>query len=264
MPLADIGVNLADKRFSDDRPEVLDRARRAGVELMVLTGTDLQSSHDALALADPQQGLYATAGVHPHQASEWQASTAKELAELAAQPAVRCIGETGLDFNRDFSPRPAQEQAFAEQLQLAASLHMPVFLHQRDAHERFLAILREHRDALPQVVVHCFTDNRKALYDYLDLGCFIGITGWVCDERRGAELRTLVPDIPAQQLLLETDAPYLLPRDLVEKPPVKGRNEPALLAWIAQRVAQLRHEPVESLQASVWRNTHTWLGLELA
>jgi TatD DNase family protein len=261
MPYADIGVNLTDKRFNDDREAVLRRAREADVQLMVLTGTDLDTSRDAVALADPGQQRYATAGVHPHQASRWNGAVRTELAELSRHPAVRCIGETGLDFNRDFSPRPAQEQAFADQLDLAAARQLPVFLHQRDAHARFLGILREHRDRIPQVVVHCFTDTREALYDYLDLGCFIGITGWICDERRGQALQQMVADIPAGQLLLETDAPYLLPRDLPGKPPIKGRNEPSLLPWIAERVARLRQQPLEQLAAQCWRNTQTWLGL---
>lgn len=303
MPFADIGVNLGDRRFSDDREAVLARAREADVQLMVLTGTDLQSSELAAELAAAEPGCYATAGVHPHHASHWNSNICNSLRALASETqresagaarresesksksksnngntdsqntnnqdtnnqnrnTIRCIGETGLDFNRDFSPRPAQERAFAEQLQLAVELQLPVFLHQRDAHPRFVAILREYRDKLPQAVVHCFTDTRDALYDYLDLGCFIGITGWVCDERRGGELQRLVPDIPAQQLLLETDAPYLLPRDLPQKPPLKGRNEPALLPWIARRVAELRSEPLDQLQAGCWDNTLAWLGLE--
>ncbi len=151
----------------------------------------------------------------------------------------------GLDFNRDFSPRPDQERAFEAQLALAVEYQLPVFLHERDAHERFAPILKAYRDHLVGAVVHCFTGSRQALFDYLDLDCHIGITGWVCDERRGKPLAELVHNIPDNRLLLETDAPYLLPRDLPEAPPKKRRNEPSLLPWIGKRVASLRGQDVK-------------------
>src|SRR5699024_9838431 len=155
---------------------------------------------------------FATAGIHPHNARFHDADANAKLKTLLATPEVACAGEMGLDFNRDFSPRADQEKAFEAQLALAAEVGKPVFLHERDAHARFLAILRKWRDRLPAAVVHCFTGNREALYAYLDLDCHIGVTGWVCDERRGNELASLVPAIPDDRLLLETDAPYLIPR----------------------------------------------------
>lgn len=253
---ADIGVNLGDKRFRDDTEAVLERARDAGVALMLLTGTDVAESHRALALCRefPDHGLLATAGVHPHNARRFDDDTRTELATLLGQPEVAAAGEMGLDFNRDFSPRPDQERAFESQLALAAEKGLPVFLHQRDAHSRFLPILRAWRDRLPAAVVHCFTDERRALYDYLDLDCHIGITGWVCDERRGKPLAELVPEIPAERLLIETDAPYLLPRDLPEAAPVKQRNEPAFLPWIGRRLAMLRGETETALAARTLAN----------
>src|SRR5699024_867619 len=154
---------------------------------------------------------------------------------LAAHPEVVAIGETGLDFFRDFSPRPQQEAAFRAQLELAAELDMPVFLHQREAHARFLPILRDHLSALPAAVVHCFTGTDTELDAYLDAGCHIGITGWICDERRGHHLRDLVARVPAGRLMIETDAPYLLPRDLRPKPRSR-RNDPMHLAHVAATV----------------------------
>lgn len=260
---ADIGVNLGDRQFDDDRAAVLERASAAGVGLMLITGTSLEESRKAIALCDtvwPGE-LLATAGIHPHNARFHSADAESELKILLADPAVAAAGETGLDFNRDFSPRPDQERAFEAQLALAAEAGKPVFLHERDAHERFLAILREWRDRLPAAVVHCFTGTRKALHAYLDLDCYIGITGWVCDERRGHELATLLPEIPGPRLLLETDAPYLLPRDLPEPPPRKRRNEPALLPWIGRRVAQLRGENTDRLADITVENTRRFLGL---
>ncbi|WP_211315754.1 TatD family hydrolase [Isoalcanivorax indicus] len=255
MPLMDIGVNLTDKRFAGDLDAVLERAHAAGVQQQLVTGTSLVSSEAALALAQAHPGLSATVGIHPHHASDCDQPALSALAELATHPQVRAIGETGLDFNRDFSPRPQQEKAFAEQLALACQLGKPVFLHQRDAHDRFLPILRDHRDRLTNVVVHCFTDNRRALFDYLDMDCHIGITGWICDERRGGDLRALVPNIPAARLLVETDCPYLLPRDLPEKPPVRGRNEPALLPWIVRALASCRDESAIDVARCTWANS---------
>lgn len=261
---ADIGVNLGDKRFRDDTAAVLDRARDAGLVLMLLTGTDVIESRRALALCreHPNRGLLATAGVHPHNARRFDQGARAELAALLEQPQVAAAGEMGLDFNRDFSPRADQERAFESQLALAAEKGLPVFLHQRDAHPRFLPILKAWRDRLPAAVVHCFTDNRRALYDYLDLDCHIGITGWVCDERRGQPLAELVPEIPAERLLIETDAPYLLPRDLPKAPPVRQRNEPAFLPWIGRRLAALRGEDETALAARTLANARRFLNRE--
>ncbi|MGI9576407.1 TatD family hydrolase [Alloalcanivorax xenomutans] len=258
---ADIGVNLTDRQFADDREAVLQRARRAGVSRLLLTGTNVEESRQALALCQryPDQGLLCTAGLHPHSARFCNDGILSELRELLGQPAVAAAGEMGLDFNRDFSPRPDQEKAFEAQLALAAGLNKPVFLHQRDAHDRFLPMLKAWRDRLPSVVVHCFTDQRRPLFDYLDLDCFIGITGWICDERRGRELAELVPHIPGNRLLLETDAPYLLPRDLPEPPAKKRRNEPCLLPWIGERVAALRGETTQALAQQTLANTLAFL-----
>lgn len=237
--LVDIGVNLTHKRFDRDREAVINRAVDAGVSTLILTGATADESRAAVAIACQRPSLWATAGVHPHHARDWSAETASEIRELAADPRVVAIGETGLDFNRDFSPRSIQERVFARQLELAVELRQPVFLHQRDAQERFLAIFRDYRDALAQAVVHCFTGGREELWPYLDLDLYLGITGWVCDERRGERLRSCVRDIPDDRLMIETDAPYLTPRDLEPKPR-DGRNEPAFLPHILRRLAQLR------------------------
>lgn len=245
MQLIDIGVNLTHARFDSDRAAVLARARAAGVEQLVLTGTHAEDSEQALALCRALDGtgtrLFATAGVHPHEASHWSAETARRLEALLAEPEVRAVGECGLDFNRDFSPRPQQERALEEQLALAARLGKPVFLHERDADERLLAILRTYRDHLSAAVVHCFTGEKRALYRYLDLDLHVGITGWICDERRGTHLHLLVSEIPKGRLMLESDAPYLLPRTLQPRPR-DGRNEPAYLPEVLREVARHRGE----------------------
>ena len=251
---ADIGVNLTDKQFRDDQNEVLERARSAGVTWQLLTGTNVDESRLAMELASQHDDLFSTAGLHPHSARFYSPALEKELRELLTQKSVKAAGEMGLDFNRDFSPRPDQERAFEAQLALAVEYRLPVFLHERDAHERFAPILKAHRDHLVGAVVHCFTGSRQALFDYLDLDCHIGITGWVCDERRGKPLAELVHNIPDNRLLLETDAPYLLPRDLPEPPPKKRRNEPSLLPWIGKRVATLREQDVASVAQLTYAN----------
>lgn len=252
MQLIDIGVNLTHASFAREREALLQRAQAAGVCQMVLTGTSPDDSEAALALCrefDPEgRRLFCTAGLHPHEASQWSADSARRLRDLLDEAPVRAVGECGLDFNRDFSPRPAQERALEEQLALACELGRPVFLHEREASERLLAILRHYRDRLPAAVVHCFTGEKRALYAYLDLDLHIGITGWICDERRGTHLHELVREIPSDRLMLESDAPYLLPRTLRPRPK-HGHNEPAFLVAVLEEVARHRGETPEQLAA---------------
>lgn len=248
--LIDIGINLGHDSFDEDRPRVIERARAAGVRQMIITGASLEDSHRALALAraDPQH-LFATAGVHPHHATELDAQHLEQLEQLVLQPEVVAVGECGLDYFRDLSPREVQRRAFHQQLELAARVGKPVFLHERDAHDDFAGILREHRAGLVGAVAHCFTGTREQLGHYLALDLAIGITGWICDERRGAHLLPLMREIPADALHLETDAPYLLPRDLLPRP-ASRRNEPQFLPHIAAVVAQARGETLEQLAGS--------------
>jgi TatD DNase family protein len=247
--LVDIGINLAHDSYDADREAVIARARHAGVTQMVVTGSTLDSTARAIVLAHEHPGrLFATAGVHPHHATELSEARLAELEKLARRPEVVAVGECGLDYFRDFSPRPVQQQAFHRQLELARRVGKPVFLHQRDAHADFAAILREH-GAQWRGVAHCFTGTAPELACYLQLGLAIGITGWICDERRGAHLAALMPQIPAERLLLETDGPYLLPRDLKPKP-ASRRNEPAYLPQVAAAVARARGESLASLARS--------------
>jgi TatD DNase family protein len=250
MSLIDIGANLAHDSFDPDRDAVLARARQAGVSAIVVTGSDLDSARKAVALARAHPGfLYATAGLHPHHASSLDDDTLHALQETALAPQVVATGEMGLDFFRDFAPRPTQERAFQRQLEMAVAVGKPVFLHQRDAHARFLPILREQLDRLPAAVVHCFTGTREELRDYLDVGLYVGITGWICDERRGQHLLACVRDIPLDRLMLETDAPYLLPRNLQPRPAGR-RNEPAYLPAVLATVAQALGRPPAEVAAA--------------
>ncbi|MSQ54998.1 MAG: hydrolase TatD [Betaproteobacteria bacterium] len=260
-PLFDVGANLTHASFEADLDAVLARARAHGVEAMVVTGTSVAESRAAAALAAAHPGtLYATAGVHPHHARDCDGTTIASLREIAALPGVVAIGECGLDFNRNYSPHPDQEKWFIAQLELACELKKPLFLHSRDAHPRFADILRAHRERLPSTVAHCFTGEGEELRAYLDLGLYVGITGWICDERRGAHLIELVRDIPAERLLLETDSPYLTPRDLRPQPKAR-RNEPAFLPHILRTVARARGETPEALATQTSLNARAFFGL---
>ena len=244
MDLIDIGANLTHDSFNHDREAVLQRARAAGVVQMVVTGASREHSPQALALTQAHPGfLYATAGVHPHHALEYTDECDAELRALHTHPEVVAVGECGLDYFRDFSPRPAQRKAFERQLQLATETGKPLFLHQREAHADFMAVMKNFEGRLGAAVVHCFTGSREELFDYLDHDWYIGITGWLCDERRGLHLRELVPSIPANRLMIETDAPYLLPRT-VKPRPSHHRNEPMYLAHIVEELARDRGEDV--------------------
>ena len=250
MHLVDIGANLTHESFDRDRDAVLQRARDAGVSRMIVTGASREHSPQALALAQAHPGvLFATAGVHPHHAVEYTEECDSEMRALHAHAEVVAVGETGLDYFRDFSPRPAQRRAFERQLQIGADTGKPLFLHQRDAHADFMAIMKQFDGRLGPAVVHCFTGTRAELFDYLDRDWHVGITGWLCDERRGAHLRELVRNIPAQRLMVETDAPYLLPRTLRPLPKDR-RNEPAFLPHIVAELARDRGESVDSAAAA--------------
>ncbi|WP_311945907.1 TatD family hydrolase [Halomonas piscis] len=259
-PLVDIGANLTHQSFAHDLDAVLARARAANVAALILTGTDLEHARQAAALSDRHPGLYATAGVHPHDASGWNPTLAEHMAALYAHPNVVAVGECGLDFNRNFSTPAEQEQAFEAQLTLAAQHGLPLFIHERDAGQRMREMLKSWRDDINQAVIHCFTADKDTLYGYLDLDLHIGLTAWLCDERRGHHLRPLVGDIPLERLMVETDCPYLLPRNLPAR--LKGRrHEPALLPWIVREIAHWRGMDEAALAAATTRSAAAFFRL---
>lgn len=264
MDLIDIGANLTHDSFDHDRDAVLQRAREAGITRLIVTGASREHSPKALALAQAHPGfLSATAGVHPHHAIEYTDEADAEMRELHAHPQVVAIGECGLDYFRDFSPRPAQRKAFERQLQIGVDTAKPLFLHQRDAHDDFMAMMKNFDGRLGPAVVHCFTGTREELFDYLDQDWYVGITGWLCDERRGLHLRELVKHIPANRLMIETDAPYLLPRT-VKPQPSHRRNEPMYLAHIVEELARDRGESVETTAAATTAAARNFFGLPAA
>ncbi|GHU99797.1 preprotein translocase subunit TatD [Spirochaetia bacterium] len=277
MKLIDIGINLMHPSFDKDREPVIAAACATGVSPLIITGTGVASSRDAARYAAQYSAryaapkLYATAGVHPHDAKSCDSDTIaclRELAKPAARSVVVAIGECGLDYNRDFSPRPVQREWFEKQIQLAAELDMPLFLHERDAFDDFSAILENAGPVVTRMVVHCFTGTERELEIYLELGAYIGITGWICDERRGRHLGELIRRIPADRLMIETDAPFLLPRDLSggtpahgSRPGRSGRNEPRFLPHIARVIAGHLGKDAEILAAETIANTRRFFGI---
>lgn len=242
-PLTDICCNLTHDSFQGDVAAVIERAANAGVRRLVVPGASLEDSRAAIRLAEQYPDvLRACAGTHPHLARTWDDTSRADLMTLAGN--VCAIGECGLDYNRNYSTPEQQKTAFAQQLEVAVECQLPVFMHQRDAHADFLSLLEPHRANIPHAVVHCFTGSESELGDYLELDCYIGITGWICDERRGTHLKSLVKNIPLSRLLIETDAPWLVPRDL--HPKVR-RNEPAHLSHIAAVIAGCMNVTVDEL-----------------
>ncbi|GJM10486.1 MAG: secretion protein MttC [Lysobacteraceae bacterium] len=247
MELFDIGANLTHESFAPDIGSVLAQAKAQGVTTMMVTGACFDSNAQAAQLAERWPGLYSTVGTHPHHAADFDDATAEQIRSMYANDAnVKAVGEAGLDYFRGISPRPDQWRCFEQQLEIAAELGAPLFMHCRDAHDDFVAAIRPFRDRIKHMVVHCFTGDKRALYECLDLDLHVGITGWICDERRGHHLLSLVGDVPKGRLMIETDSPYLLPRDIRPKPKSR-RNEPKYLAHIAAAIAQARGESVEDL-----------------
>ena len=245
--MIDVGANLLNGQFRDDLEEVLARARNAGISHIIVTATTLEEAQHAADLCARHDDLSCTAGVHPHTAKDvgddWQA----RLAELAAHPAVRAIGETGLDFNRNFSPQDVQRKVFTAQVELAGTLDMPLFVHDRDTDGAVFEVLSRYRGQPDQVLIHCFTGTEADLLRYLEAGYSIGITGWLCDVSRGVELRRLAPRIPLQRLVIETDAPFLFPHGATPPGRRRRRNEPCLLPAVAARLADLYGLPLEDV-----------------
>lgn len=260
--LIDIGLNLANHRFKDDWEQVLARAHAVGVERFMLTGTSLEISREVALLTEkmaPGTG-YFTAGVHPHYASGLTAAALAELRELLSHPNAVAVGETGLDYNRDLSPRPVQRAALEAQVDLACTINKPLFLHERDAAPDLLAILDNFKGRLPRCVVHCFTGNEAIAQQYLARGIYLGITGWVGQKKRNQDLLAALSAIPPDRTLLETDAPYLTPPGYI--PSIAGRNEPAALPRVAELLAMARGVPVEQVRADAYAASITFFGLE--
>lgn len=254
--LIDIGLNLMHPSFKKNRQKIIENAKEVGVSQFIITGTNIQSSNIACEYASNYPGtLYSTSGVHPHDAKTCNDNTVFELNQIAGNDCVVAIGECGLDYNRDFSPRDVQRKWFEEQVKLAESLDMPLFLHEREAHKDLYNILKKYPNVCEKAVIHCFTGTKQEAQNYIDLGCYIGVTGWICDMRRGGDLQEAVSVIPADKMMIETDAPFLIPKNF-DKRPKSNKNEPKYLPHILKTIAYYKDDyDVEKLAKEVTKTT---------
>ena len=262
--MIDIGANLSNPTFDNDLADVLQRAKNAKLQAIIVTGTNVESSIAALALAEQQPCfLYATAGVHPHDADSYNDAIEMQISSILDNPSIVAVGETGLDFNRNFSTPDNQRHAFEAQIALANRHQKPLFLHERDAFEDFYSIIQANKNEKTQAVVHCFTGNETALKAYLDLGLYIGITGWISDKKRGANLREIIKYAPLDRLMIETDAPYLTPQQagLKNQLSKKNRNEPWTLPFTAATLAECLGVETEALIEQTTENTKNFFNL---
>ena len=260
LNITDIGINLMNARYHKDRDEVVERAIEVGVTKMIITGTTIWNSKSAIIRARKHPGMvFSTVGIHPHSAKDCSTEIINEMRQLASHKEVVAIGECGLDFDRDFSPRDIQEKWFEEQIKLACELNMPLFLHEREAHRRFIDILSKYKGQYKNAVVHCFSGTLSELKTYLEMGLYIGITGFVCDDRR-PELKEIVKSIPLDKLMIETDGPFILPRDLKNKPHDR-RNEPAFLPHILNTIAKCMNKTPEEVAKATTENANQFFGI---
>lgn len=248
----DTGVNLFSERFTQDRDAVVQRAKQNQISELLLISSDLAESYQNRDYCQTTTSLYCTAGVHPHQAGAVTDGWIEALQQLLAHPSVVAVGECGLDFNRNFSTPEQQIQVFELQLDLAMQHQKPVYLHERDAFSTQISLLQKHPGLTG--IAHCFTGDRSELKAYLDLGLYIGITGWVCDEKRGQSLMDAIRYIPLDRLILETDSPFLLPKTMVPKPK-SSRNEPIYLPEIAAQFARLTGHDLNDIASNSRKNS---------
>ena len=253
MRLFDSHCHLDDTAYRKDVAQVIERAHQNGVMRMLTVGVNQKTTLRAVSLAESHADIYASVGFHPHDASQCHSAALDFLRRLAQNPKVRAWGEIGLDYNRMYSPRKDQEKWFIRQLEIAAELNLPIIFHERDSNGRFLEILKVHLKKEQTGVIHCFSGASNELQQYLKLGLYIGITGILTIKTRGAGLRQMVPRIPADRLIVETDAPYLTPAP--EKNHTR-RNEPAFVKSVLLKLAEVRGEDPDQLAQIIWNNTN--------
>ena len=253
--IADIACNFTSERFDNDIDKVIDRAMSNKITKFGLICSRISDMDRLIEIYNKySEDMFFSIGVHPHHANEVNDEYLKKLKEIIRINEPHAIGETGLDFFRNLSTYEEQIFAFEEQIQIAINLNKPLFLHQRDSHDDFIKILKKYSSNINKAVVHCFTGTQEQLDDYLELDCYIGVTGWICDEKRNVELRKTIKNIPLSKLMVETDSPYLIPKDLADKPK-NNRNEPSNLNHIVSEIALLMQIDEKILRKQTYKNT---------
>ena len=253
--IADIACNFTSDRFDNDLDEVINQAIVNNITKFGLICSRLSDIDKLLEIYNRySKDMFFTIGVHPHHANEINEEYLKKLKEVINNNNPHAIGETGLDFFRNLSTYEEQIYAFEEQIKIAIDTNKPLFLHQRDSHDDFIKILRKYSSDINKSVVHCFTGTKEQLNDYLELDCYIGVTGWICDAKRNVELRKTIKNIPLERLMIETDCPYLIPKNLEEKPK-NNRNEPIYLNHIANEVATLMKKDINDIREKTYKTS---------
>ena len=253
--IADIACNFTSERFDNDLDEVINQAIVNNITKFGLICSRLSDIDKLLEIYNRySKDMFFTIGVHPHHANEINEEYLKKLKEVINNNNPHAIGETGLDFFRNLSTYEEQIFAFEEQIKIAIDTNKPLFLHQRDSHDDFIKILRKYSSDINKSVVHCFTGTKEQLNDYLELDCYIGVTGWICDAKRNVELRKTIKNIPLERLMIETDCPYLIPKNLEEKPK-NNRNEPTYLNHIANEVATLMKKDINDIREKTYKTS---------
>ena len=255
----DICVNLHSEQFRSDPQGVLNRAFEAGISGICLTGSCLQSSRMAIEYAERNtEQLCATVGIHPHSAKDFTEDMWTMMTSMSENPIVRAVGECGLDYFRNLSTPEQQRHCFERHIELAMCLNKPLFLHQRDGFEDFIRILDHHAPTVP-VLVHCFTDGPRELEAYIERGYMVGVTGWIADTRRNQSLVEAIPHLPLEHLMIETDAPWLTPRNIPKFRKIRA-NEPQYLPYVISAIAeQTGHQPEDIIEHST-NNAHRFFG----
>ena len=253
--IADIACNFTSERFDKDLDKVINRAIINKITKFGLICSQMSDLNKLLKIYEQySKNMFYTIGVHPHHANEINDDYLKKLKDEITNNNPHAIGETGLDFFRNLSTYEEQIYAFEEQIKIAIDTNKPLFLHQRDSHDDFIKILRKYSSDISKAVVHCFTGTQEQLDDYLELDCYIGVTGWICDEKRNVKLRKTIKNIPLEKLMIETDCPYLIPKNLVEKPK-NNRNEPSNLNHIINEISDLMEIDIDILRKQTFINT---------
>lgn len=255
MDLFDSHSHIDDKCYDNDLDDVINRAKNEDVNGIMIVGIDIGTSLKAIKIANTYDHIITSVGIHPHDAKHCSKENINTLIHLAGEnPCVKAWGETGLDYNRMFSPAKDQEHCFTTQLEIAGNLDLPLIFHERDTKGRFYEILKSCGPESRKGVVHCFSGTKQELFKYLDLGYYIGITGILTIKKRGEYLRSIAPLIPEDRILIETDAPYLTPAPQKNK---NRRNEPGFVKSVLLKLAEIRDADPNALSQAISDNTRT-------
>ena len=258
--LIDIGANLTHPELYNQLDKIVENLQIADIKKVIITSSNLGDTKTALDIINLYPNLfYTTVGFHPHNAKDFSLSDIDKMHDYSKDKNIVAIGECGLDYYREYSTKEQQIYCFEEQLSIAESLELPLFLHERHAHKDFAKILKSHINKIKNSVVHCFTGTKNELKTYLDMGCYIGITGWISDTNRGKHLHDLLEYIPEDRLMIETDSPYLIPHNLPFKH--NGINEPSFLNFVAQTIAECLNKDINTIKEITYRNTKRFFSI---